>query len=166
MRIIVDAMGGDHAPRATVRGALRAVEEYGVEVVLVGRGEDILAVFQEDGMAELPAGIAPLPASVRCIELWHALRGGWFVAIFARFAVWIARILSVAFLWSAKCGRFLRAWRLYALLRWKARKVLFGQVVIPVLFRSEGSGAVRKVGVHGRFPVPIVFFRLPTEGAV
>ena len=57
MKIIVDAMGGDHAPRATIRGALRAVEEYGVEVILVGRGEDILAVFHEDGIAELPAGI-------------------------------------------------------------------------------------------------------------
>ena len=45
MKIIVDAMGGDHAPQAVVHGAVQAVTEYGVEVVLVGRGEDILAVF-------------------------------------------------------------------------------------------------------------------------
>ena len=45
MKIIVDAMGGDNAPQCNVRGALHAVKEYGVEVVLVGRGEDILKVL-------------------------------------------------------------------------------------------------------------------------
>jgi glycerol-3-phosphate acyltransferase PlsX len=34
--IAVDAMGGDHAPRAEVEGALLAVRELGVRVVLVG----------------------------------------------------------------------------------------------------------------------------------
>lgn len=57
MKIIVDAMGGDNAPRAVVRGALEAVKEYGVEVILVGRGEEILSVLHEDGVAELPAGV-------------------------------------------------------------------------------------------------------------
>ena len=38
MKIIVDAMGGDNAPQAPVRGALQAVREYGAEVILVGRG--------------------------------------------------------------------------------------------------------------------------------
>lgn len=57
MKIIVDAMGGDHAPHATVRGALDAVKEYGVEVILVGRGEEILSVLHEDGIAELPSGV-------------------------------------------------------------------------------------------------------------
>ena len=57
MRIIVDAMGGDHAPQAPVRGALKAAAEYGVEVILVGRGEDILKVLEEDGIADLPAGV-------------------------------------------------------------------------------------------------------------
>ncbi len=36
MRIAVDAMGGDNAPQAIVEGALDAVEEYGVEITLVG----------------------------------------------------------------------------------------------------------------------------------
>ena len=44
MKIIVDAMGGDNAPVSNVRGALAAVRELGVEVILVGRGEDILKV--------------------------------------------------------------------------------------------------------------------------
>lgn len=35
-RIAIDAMGGDHAPAEIVTGALRAREELGVEVLLVG----------------------------------------------------------------------------------------------------------------------------------
>lgn len=57
MKIIVDAMGGDNAPHSTVRGALQAVNEYGIEVILVGRGDAILAVLQEDGISDLPAGV-------------------------------------------------------------------------------------------------------------
>ncbi len=41
MRIIVDAMGGDHAPEEIVKGALRAKQELGVELTLVGRREEI-----------------------------------------------------------------------------------------------------------------------------
>ena len=58
MRIIVDAMGGDNAPEAPVKGALQAVEEYGVEVTLVGRGEDILEVLRREGLNEVPAGVS------------------------------------------------------------------------------------------------------------
>lgn len=58
MRIIVDAMGGDNAPLAPVQGALQAIREYGIEVVLVGRGEDILAALHNEGMDELPAGLS------------------------------------------------------------------------------------------------------------
>lgn len=36
MRIAVDAMGGDYAPREIIKGALQAVEEYKLAVVLVG----------------------------------------------------------------------------------------------------------------------------------
>ena len=39
--IAVDAMGGDNAPDEIVRGAVRAVEELGVQVTLVGRREAI-----------------------------------------------------------------------------------------------------------------------------
>lgn len=41
MKIIVDAMGGDNAPEAIVRGAVFARDRLGVELVLVGRTEDI-----------------------------------------------------------------------------------------------------------------------------
>ena len=39
--IAVDAMGGDHAPGEIVAGAIRAADELGVPVVLVGRGDDL-----------------------------------------------------------------------------------------------------------------------------
>ena len=57
MRIIVDAMGGDNAPAAPVQGALAAIKEYGIEVTLVGRGEEILAALREQGVNDLPAGM-------------------------------------------------------------------------------------------------------------
>ena len=57
MKIIVDAMGGDNAPASNVRGALAAAREYKAEIVLVGKGEEILNVLSEDGIGELPAGV-------------------------------------------------------------------------------------------------------------
>jgi glycerol-3-phosphate acyltransferase PlsX len=39
MKIAVDAMGGDHAPREVVRGAVQAAREMDLPVVLVGREE-------------------------------------------------------------------------------------------------------------------------------
>ena len=57
MKIIVDAMGGDNAPACNVRGALAAAKEYKAEIVLVGKGEEILKVLAEDGIGELPAGV-------------------------------------------------------------------------------------------------------------
>lgn len=63
MKIIVDAMGGDNAPRSNVEGALEAVREYGYEVVLVGRGEEILATLKDLGCDEPPAGVEIVHAS-------------------------------------------------------------------------------------------------------
>ncbi len=57
MRTIVDAMGGDNAPKAPVLGALQAAKEHGLEIILVGRGVDILKVLEENGVADLPAGV-------------------------------------------------------------------------------------------------------------
>lgn len=45
MKIIIDAMGGDDAPRATVEGALMAAGEFGVEVLLVGRQKEITQIL-------------------------------------------------------------------------------------------------------------------------
>ncbi|MGM9608382.1 MAG: phosphate acyltransferase PlsX [Oscillospiraceae bacterium] len=57
MKIIVDAMGGDNAPGSNVRGALAAAQEYKAEIILVGKGEEILKVLSADGIGELPKGI-------------------------------------------------------------------------------------------------------------
>ncbi len=57
MKIIVDAMGGDNAPRSNVEGAVEAVRELGVEVALVGRGYEIMDILKELGMEEPPPGL-------------------------------------------------------------------------------------------------------------
>ena len=57
MKIIIDAMGGDHAPFAPVMGALRAAKDFDAQITLVGKGEDILKVLRDQGIDELPKGI-------------------------------------------------------------------------------------------------------------
>ena len=57
MRIILDAMGGDHAPQAPVIGALQAAKDFGAQIILVGRGEEILRVMRSQGYQDLPEGI-------------------------------------------------------------------------------------------------------------
>jgi len=47
MRIAVDAMGGDFGPRVTVEGAVRAAEDYNLEVILVGVEELIKKEFNK-----------------------------------------------------------------------------------------------------------------------
>ena len=63
MKIIVDAMGGDNAPQAPVMGAIQASREYGVDIILVGRGEEILKVLEKNGIQDLPAGVEIAHAS-------------------------------------------------------------------------------------------------------
>ncbi len=56
MRIIVDAMGGDNAPKAPVLGAVEAAREHNGMITLVGREEEIRRVFQEEKL-EMPANM-------------------------------------------------------------------------------------------------------------
>ena len=63
MKIIVDAMGGDNAPKAPVMGAIQANREYGVDIILVGRGEEILKTLADNGISDLPAGVEIAHAS-------------------------------------------------------------------------------------------------------
>ncbi len=54
MRVAVDAMGGDHAPREIVAGAVQAARELGIEVLLVGptsRLEEELRALDAGGLA-------------------------------------------------------------------------------------------------------------------
>ncbi len=57
MKIIIDAMGGDNAPGEIVKGALRAVSELGVQVILVGKGDAILEAMRQNGVDNLPKGV-------------------------------------------------------------------------------------------------------------
>ena len=57
MRIILDAMGGDHAPLAPVMGAVEAAKLYNAQITLVGKGEDILDALKSQGINDLPAGL-------------------------------------------------------------------------------------------------------------
>lgn len=41
MKIIVDAFGGDNAPGEIVKGAMRAKDELGVDIILVGREKEV-----------------------------------------------------------------------------------------------------------------------------
>ncbi len=41
MRLIVDAMGGDHAPKAIVEGSVQAVKELGISITLVGQENEV-----------------------------------------------------------------------------------------------------------------------------
>ena len=62
MKIILDAMGGDNAPLAPVLGAVQAAKDFGAQITLVGRGEEILQVLRENGIEELPQGITMVHA--------------------------------------------------------------------------------------------------------
>lgn len=56
MRIILDAMGGDNAPGAIVKGAAAAAKETGAEIVLVGREAEVkqcLAACGGDGLPNI-----------------------------------------------------------------------------------------------------------------
>ena len=56
MIIIVDAMGGDNAPEAQVKGALAAKKEFGCELLFVGERTAIERILREEG--EDPASYA------------------------------------------------------------------------------------------------------------
>ena len=57
MKIILDAMGGDNAPQATVLGAVQAAKDFGAQIILVGKGEEILKVLGDNGFHDIPEGI-------------------------------------------------------------------------------------------------------------
>lgn len=71
-RIAIDAMGGDYAPSEIVAGALKAQEELGVEVLLVGDPQQITASVEEHVVSHLPE-IIPAEGAIEMNE--EALSG-------------------------------------------------------------------------------------------
>ena len=57
MRIAVDAMGGDFAPKEIVQGAVEAAKKYGCAIVLVGDEAQIKAKLQDEDMDALNISI-------------------------------------------------------------------------------------------------------------
>ncbi|MGD0500693.1 MAG: phosphate acyltransferase PlsX [Bryobacteraceae bacterium] len=62
LTIAVDAMGGDHAPKSEVEGAVRAARTLGVKVILVGR-EDVVRreLALHDDHRDLPIEVVHAP---------------------------------------------------------------------------------------------------------
>lgn len=57
MKILIDAMGGDLAPKAPVLGALQAQQRYGCDIVLIGKEDVIRATLTQEGVTDLPQGL-------------------------------------------------------------------------------------------------------------
>jgi glycerol-3-phosphate acyltransferase PlsX len=63
MLIALDAMGGDHAPTETVKGALLAVREADVDVALVGQPDVLQAELARHAQGNPPSSVQVIPAS-------------------------------------------------------------------------------------------------------
>ena len=58
MKIVVDAMGGDHAPEAVVEGAVMAASEYNTEIILTGLSETVQTILDRlDPVHKLPVQV-------------------------------------------------------------------------------------------------------------
>ena len=57
MKIVLDAMGGDHAPEAPVMGAVQAAKDFGAQITLVGKGDEVLEVLRKHNIENLPEGL-------------------------------------------------------------------------------------------------------------
>ncbi len=64
MRIILDAMGGDHGAAEFVKGAYMALAEHDVEIALVGAEDELISLMkQEDPDGKYSAKISIIPAT-------------------------------------------------------------------------------------------------------
>ena len=59
IRIVLDAMGGDYAPRETVKGAVEALDKHDVEITLVGDQAAVEAELARNDPAGLPIKVIP-----------------------------------------------------------------------------------------------------------
>ncbi|HWI55457.1 MAG TPA: phosphate acyltransferase PlsX [Desulfobacteria bacterium] len=64
MKIVVDAMGGDHAPAEIVAGAVEAVKELGIEVILVGEEEAVNRELSGHQAEKLPISVVHAPETI------------------------------------------------------------------------------------------------------
>ncbi|MGQ9600495.1 MAG: phosphate acyltransferase PlsX [Anaerolineae bacterium] len=75
MKIVLDAMGGDHAPGVVIDGAVIAAREFpGIEIVLVGREGVIKQELARHNTAGLPLSIVHAPEVVEMEEHTDAVK--------------------------------------------------------------------------------------------
>lgn len=74
IKIAVDAMGGDHAPREIVRGALLGAREYGVSILLVGKPQAIEAELKKHDTGGIDYTIVPADEVIEMGEAAAAVR--------------------------------------------------------------------------------------------
>ena len=65
VRIAVDAMGGDYAPQETVKGALQAAREDGIEIILVGSEDAIQRELAMYDVSQLPIHVVNASQVIR-----------------------------------------------------------------------------------------------------
>ena len=68
MKIIIDAMGGDHAPQEIVTGALRSAEEFGVEMIATSPSV-IYEIIMTDGTVLYLDNPSEFPERVKIKEI-------------------------------------------------------------------------------------------------
>ena len=61
MKIVVDAMGGDFAPVETVKGAVEAARDFGIEIILTGDEKKITEVLLKHETENTPVSIIHAP---------------------------------------------------------------------------------------------------------
>jgi glycerol-3-phosphate acyltransferase PlsX len=73
--IAVDAMGGDYAPKEIIKGALKATQETKVNIILVGKKDEIERLLKEEAKGYLPVRVYHAPETVSMAESpFEALR--------------------------------------------------------------------------------------------
>jgi len=68
MKIIVDAMGGDYAPEVVIEGAVAAVEEYKVDITLVGDEKRISFLLKKFGCCYDNISVYPAQEIIEMFE--------------------------------------------------------------------------------------------------
>jgi glycerol-3-phosphate acyltransferase PlsX len=68
LRVAVDAMGGDYAPREVVEGAVQAAKDLGVKVLLVGPTTQIERELHSLGGRSLPVTVVEAPEVIEMRE--------------------------------------------------------------------------------------------------
>jgi len=68
MKIVVDAMGGDYAPDVVIKGAVSAVNEYDVEVILVGEEQKIKPLLKREKYDPARISVVHAPETIGMSE--------------------------------------------------------------------------------------------------